>query len=72
MSSTAVDAPAAAKLLPPQDRELITERLHAALWALPLVLLASGLAPSLPRLRWAFYWFYPLHLVAFWLLLRAW
>ena len=45
---------------------------HAALWALPLVLLASGLAPSLPRLRWAFYWFYPLHLVAFWLLLRAW
>ena len=28
------DAPAAGKRLPPQDREIITKRLHAALWAL--------------------------------------
>lgn len=36
-----------------------------ALWALPLVLLASRLSPELPRLRFAFYGFYPLHLAAF-------
>ena len=28
------EAPAAGKRLPPQDREIITKRLHAALWAL--------------------------------------
>ncbi|MGH8073954.1 MAG: protein phosphatase CheZ [Lysobacter sp.] len=34
MSSAAADTPATANLLPPQDRALITQRLHAALWAL--------------------------------------
>ena len=34
MSSVPADPAATAKLLAPQDRELITERLHAALWAL--------------------------------------
>lgn len=32
--SAAVDGPAAGKLPAPQDRQLITKRLHAALWAL--------------------------------------
>lgn len=40
----------------------------AALYALPVAFFASGLSPDLPRLRWAFYWFYPLHLGAFVLL----
>jgi len=34
VSSVPADPAATAKLLAPQDRELITERLHAALWAL--------------------------------------
>ena len=37
---------------------------HAALWALPVIWLASGLDVELPRLRWAFYAYYPIHLGA--------
>jgi len=33
-----------------------------ALAALPLVIVASHSAPDVPRLRWAFYGFYPVHL----------
>lgn len=36
-----------------------------ALWALPLLYLAAHLQLVVPRLRWAFYGFYPAHLVAF-------
>lgn len=41
---------------------------HAALWALPVVALATQLRVRLPRAQWAFYAFYPLHLAAFWIL----
>ncbi len=41
---------------------------YLALWALPLLALASGLQLAVPRLRWAFYGFYPAHLLAFVLL----
>lgn len=41
---------------------------HAALWALPVVVLASQLQLQLPRAQWAFYAFYPGHLAAFWIL----
>lgn len=44
---------------------------YAALWAIPVLLLASHLRLQLPRCRWAFYGYYPMHLAAFWLLLRA-
>ena len=44
---------------------------QAALYALPLALLCSRLSPDLPRLSWAFYWFYPLHLGAFVLFVGA-
>jgi hypothetical protein len=40
------------------------------LWAfavLPLILVAARTDPPVPRLRWAFYAFYPLHLVVIWL-----
>jgi hypothetical protein len=43
-----------------------------ALWAVPLLVLVSRLQLDVPRLRWVFYAYYPAHLVAFWLLLRAW
>lgn len=43
---------------------------QAALWALPVVLLASGLQTRLPRAQWLFYAFYPAHLAAFWLALN--
>lgn len=39
-----------------------------AFLAVPLVLVASRANFSLPRLRWAFYSFYPLHLVALFLI----
>lgn len=42
-----------------------------ALWALPLLALLAGLQLRVPRLRWAFYAYYPLHLVAFVLLTKA-
>ncbi|WP_264857423.1 TraX family protein [Burkholderia cenocepacia] len=41
------------------------------LWALavlPLLLVASRIDLSMPRLRWAFYAYYPLHLAALWLI----
>ncbi len=37
-----------------------------ALAALPLVLAASRVDLPMPRLRWAFYAYYPLHLAALW------
>ena len=39
-----------------------------ALLALPLILIASHINFQLPRLRWAFYLFYPLHLALLWLI----
>jgi hypothetical protein len=39
-----------------------------AMAALPLLLLASCLDLRMPRLRWAFYCYYPLHLAALWLI----
>ncbi|MBK5005748.1 conjugal transfer protein TraX [Pseudomonas sp. S32] len=39
-----------------------------AMAALPIVLLARGIRPNLPRWRWLFYAYYPLHLVALWLI----
>lgn len=42
---------------------------HWALAALPLIMLLGKFDISFPRLRWAFYFYYPLHLTAF-LLIR--
>lgn len=40
-----------------------------ALAAVPLILIVLRLpAPSLPRFKWFFYWFYPAHLWALWLI----
>ena len=39
-----------------------------ALAALPLILVASRVDLSMPRLRWMFYAYYPLHLGALWLI----
>ncbi len=39
-----------------------------ALAAVPLLLVASRLDLPMPRLRWAFYAYYPLHLAALWLI----
>jgi hypothetical protein len=39
-----------------------------ALAALPLILVASRVDLSMPRLRWTFYAYYPLHLGALWLI----
>ena len=39
-----------------------------ALAALPLLLVVSRLDLPMPRLRWAFYAYYPLHLAALWLI----
>lgn len=39
-----------------------------AMAAMPLLLLASCLDLRMPRLRWAFYAYYPLHLAALWLI----
>jgi hypothetical protein len=39
-----------------------------ALAAVPIVLGASGTRLSIPRLRWVFYSYYPLHLVVLWLI----
>ncbi|WP_339325306.1 TraX family protein [Xanthomonas citri] len=39
-----------------------------ALAALPLVIAASGVDLHVPRLRWAFYAYYPLHLAVLWLI----
>lgn len=39
-----------------------------ALAAVPVVLIASRVDVAMPRLRWAFYIYYPLHLVALWLI----
>lgn len=41
---------------------------HWALLTLPLLAIASTWSLELPRLRWAFYAYYPLHLAAFWIL----
>lgn len=38
-----------------------------ALWALPLLWLVGQLDLQAPRARSVFYWFYPVHLAAFWL-----
>ena len=38
---------------------------HAALWALPVAVLASRLTWPLPRAKWTFWAFYPAHLAAF-------
>ncbi|MGH1472667.1 MAG: TraX family protein [Cellvibrionaceae bacterium] len=42
---------------------------HFALLALPIIFGAQYIAISLPRYRWAFYVFYPLHLTIIWFLL---
>lgn len=39
-----------------------------ALAALPVVAAAAHVDVRLPRLRWAFYAYYPLHLIALWLI----
>ena len=42
-------------------------------WALasfPVIALAAWASPAVPRLRWAFYAFYPAHLAALWIFLR--
>ena len=42
-------------------------------WALasfPVIALAAWASPAVPRLRWAFYAFYPVHLAALWIFLR--
>jgi hypothetical protein len=39
-----------------------------ALAALPVLFLASRVEMRVPRLRWAFYAYYPLHLAALWLI----
>lgn len=39
-----------------------------ALAALPVVALVAWLEPRVPRLRWVFYAYYPLHLAALWLI----
>ena len=42
-----------------------------ALAALPLFVLASRVDLPVPRLRWVFYAFYPLHLAGIWLVRNA-
>jgi hypothetical protein len=42
-----------------------------ALAALPLLVLAARVDPPVPRMRWVFYAFYPLHLAAIWLVRNA-
>ena len=45
--------------------------INGNLWALaavPLVIGAAGVDLRIPRLRWAFYAYYPLHLAALWLI----
>ena len=42
-----------------------------ALAALPLIVLASRVDLPVPRLRWVFYAFYPLHLAGIWLVRNA-
>jgi len=44
----------------------LVNRNEWALLALPLVALASCVDMSVPRVRWAFYAFYPLHLAVIW------
>ena len=39
-----------------------------ALAAVPLVVCTTWIAPTLPRWRWLFYAYYPLHLLALWLI----
>ncbi|WP_448949340.1 TraX family protein [Lautropia mirabilis] len=39
-----------------------------AMAAVPIFLIASHLSVDLPRVRWAFYSYYPLHLAALWLI----
>ena len=39
-----------------------------ALAALPVLFLASRVDVRVPRLRWAFYAYYPLHLASLWLI----
>src|SRR5581483_1477745 len=41
-----------------------------ALAAIPLLFLFRGIAPPIPRLKWVFYAFYPLHLAGLWALIR--
>ncbi|MEE9103002.1 MULTISPECIES: TraX family protein [Pseudomonas] len=36
--------------------------------AVPLVMVATRLTPAVPRWRWVFYAYYPLHLLALWLI----
>jgi len=45
----------------------VNSNLHV-LAAVPVILLASRLDLHLPRRRWLFYAYYPLHLAALWLL----
>jgi hypothetical protein len=45
--------------------------INGNLWALvslPLLLVATRLDVPMPRLRWAFYTYYPLHLAVIWLI----
>jgi len=44
----------------------LVNRNEWALLALPLIVLASCVDLRVPRVRWAFYAFYPLHLAAIW------
>ena len=39
-----------------------------ALAALPVILVATRVDLHVPRLRWVFYAYYPVHLVAIWLI----
>jgi hypothetical protein len=39
-----------------------------ALAAVPIILLLSRIDLRMPRLRWAFYGYYPIHLAALWLI----
>lgn len=41
-----------------------------ALLAVPIAFVVVQLAPQVPRLRWWFWWFYPVHLAALWIFLQ--
>jgi len=43
---------------------------HLAMLAIPLIYLATRVNISVPRLRWAFYIYYPLHLMLLWSISR--
>jgi len=41
---------------------------HWALLSVPAVVLLAGAGFELPRLKWLFYWYYPLHLALLWII----